>query len=287
MPPCRWPKALAVKDGRILEVGGTDEILWLRETEYEVIDLEGRTVVPGFVDPHNHFSVGALEVFWPDCRTADSVEALQRLLAKAAVAPAGEWVRGVGYDHAPAGAPPSSPRRPRRRRARPPRAAAALLASPGVANSAALAAAGITRAPRPILPAARSPAPSPASPPGCSSSGPWERWRRRRAPGGRRASWRSRAPRRSATRRSASRPSGRRGVAGDGPSLPADAALRACTVDAARATGLGADRGSLVAGKRADFLVLSTNPLACQPEAIKDVQVLQTWVMGSQILVRP
>ena len=49
-------QALAVKDGRIVEVGGTDEILWLREDEYEVSDLEGRTVIPGFVDPHNHFS---------------------------------------------------------------------------------------------------------------------------------------------------------------------------------------------------------------------------------------
>ena len=39
-------QALAVKDGRIVEIGGTDEILWLREDDYEVIDLEGRTVVP-------------------------------------------------------------------------------------------------------------------------------------------------------------------------------------------------------------------------------------------------
>jgi len=39
-------QALAVKDGRIVEVGGTDEILWLREDDYEVLDLEGRTVVP-------------------------------------------------------------------------------------------------------------------------------------------------------------------------------------------------------------------------------------------------
>ena len=39
-------QALAVKDGRIVEVGGTDEILWLREDEYEVIDLEGQTIIP-------------------------------------------------------------------------------------------------------------------------------------------------------------------------------------------------------------------------------------------------
>jgi predicted amidohydrolase YtcJ len=94
-------QALAVKDGRIVEVGGTDEILWLREDEYELVDLAGRTVVPGFVDPHNHFSIGALETFWPDCRTADSIEDLQRRLATAAAqTPPGEWVRGVGYDHA-------------------------------------------------------------------------------------------------------------------------------------------------------------------------------------------
>jgi len=39
-------QALAVKDGLVVEVGGTDEILWLREDDYELIDLEGQTVVP-------------------------------------------------------------------------------------------------------------------------------------------------------------------------------------------------------------------------------------------------
>ena len=38
-------QALAVKDGMVVEVGGTDEILWLREDDYELIDLEGQTVV--------------------------------------------------------------------------------------------------------------------------------------------------------------------------------------------------------------------------------------------------
>jgi predicted amidohydrolase YtcJ len=93
-------QALAVKDGRIVEVGGTDEVLWLRESEYEVIDLEGRTITPGFVDPHNHFSIGAFETLWADCRAARSVADVQQTLAKAArETPAGAWVRGVGYDH--------------------------------------------------------------------------------------------------------------------------------------------------------------------------------------------
>jgi len=101
-------QALAVKDGRIVEVGGTDEVLWLREDEYEVIDLEGRTVVPGFVDPHNHFSIGAFESLWADCRGARSVADVQQTLAAAARdTPAGAWVRGVGYDHQVLGVHPT------------------------------------------------------------------------------------------------------------------------------------------------------------------------------------
>jgi predicted amidohydrolase YtcJ len=93
-------QALAVKDGRIVEVGGTDEVLWLREDAYEVIDLEGRTVVPGFVDPHNHFSIGAFATLWGDCRGARSVAEIQQaLVAAARDTPAGAWVRAVGYDH--------------------------------------------------------------------------------------------------------------------------------------------------------------------------------------------
>ena len=72
-------QALAVKDGRIVEVGGSDEVLWLREREHEVIDLQGRTVVPGFVDPHNHFSIGAFETLWADCRATRSLPQVQPL----------------------------------------------------------------------------------------------------------------------------------------------------------------------------------------------------------------
>ena len=93
-------QALAVKNGRIVEVGGTDEVLWLRDGEYELIDLERRTVVPGFVDPHNHFSIGAFETLWADSREARSVaDAQQALVAAARATPAGAWVRAVGYDH--------------------------------------------------------------------------------------------------------------------------------------------------------------------------------------------
>ena len=138
-------QALAVKDGRIVEVGGTDEVLWLREDDYEVIDLAGRTVVPGFVDPHNHFSIGAFETLWADCRAARSVADLQQTLAAAAFdTPAGAWVRGVGYDHHVIGGHPT---RGDLDAAVPDRPALVMHFSHHqcVANSRALAEAGIAR----------------------------------------------------------------------------------------------------------------------------------------------
>lgn len=139
-------QALAVKDGRIVEVGGTDEILWLREGDYEVVDLGGRTVIPGFVDPHNHFSIGAYETLWADCREARTVAEVQQALRDgAATTPAGEWVRVVGYDHARLGLHPT---RHDLDEAVPDRPAIVMHFSHHqcVANSRALAAAGIGRA---------------------------------------------------------------------------------------------------------------------------------------------
>lgn len=61
-------EALAIRGEYIAAVGARDDVLGLRERDSELIDLGGRTVLPGFVDPHNHFSIGALECFWADCR---------------------------------------------------------------------------------------------------------------------------------------------------------------------------------------------------------------------------
>lgn len=141
-------EAFAVRDGRIVEVGGTDEILWLREGEHEIVDLGGRTVVPGFVDPHNHLSIAALDVFFADCRDLASVDAIQSALrATAERTPPGAWVRGWGYDHARLPGH-RHPTRAELDEAVPDRPALLVHFThhQGVANSAALAAAGITRA---------------------------------------------------------------------------------------------------------------------------------------------
>lgn len=141
-------EALAVGDGRITAVGATAAVLCHREAGAEVQDLGGRTVLPGFVDPHNHFAVGVFEGQWADCRSLTSIPAIQAVLqAAAAATPAGEWVRAVGYHHTQL-AERRHPTRAELDEAVPDRPTFLLHFShhQGVANSRALAAAAIGRA---------------------------------------------------------------------------------------------------------------------------------------------
>jgi predicted amidohydrolase YtcJ len=48
-------EALAVKDGRVIAVGSTTEIEKFKGAATQVLDLGGRTVIPGLIDNHAHF----------------------------------------------------------------------------------------------------------------------------------------------------------------------------------------------------------------------------------------
>ena len=48
-------EAVAVQDGRIIAVGSNQEIQDLVHSRTRVIELNGRTVTPGFIDAHMHF----------------------------------------------------------------------------------------------------------------------------------------------------------------------------------------------------------------------------------------
>src|SRR3990172_8042830 len=88
VPGAPAARALAVEGGGIVAVGGEDAVLRFRSGEHRVMDIAGRAVLPGFVDPHNHFAVGALEAFWADCRTPPlgTIAEIQAALRAAAAA---------------------------------------------------------------------------------------------------------------------------------------------------------------------------------------------------------
>ena len=61
-PKAPWAQALAVSGTRIEAVGSDQQIMSHKQAHTEVIDLQGRTVIPGFSDSHTHMWFGALEL---------------------------------------------------------------------------------------------------------------------------------------------------------------------------------------------------------------------------------
>jgi len=47
-------EAIAIAGGRIVAVGSRDEVMKFKGAETRVVDLGGKTLIPGFVDPHGH-----------------------------------------------------------------------------------------------------------------------------------------------------------------------------------------------------------------------------------------
>lgn len=93
-------EAVSAVNGVVDVVGSTDEIKSEIGRDTEVVDLEGRTVVPGFVDAHQHplgYGLAQAET-WVDCSDATSIEDLVgKAESRAEHVSAGEWVYGRGW----------------------------------------------------------------------------------------------------------------------------------------------------------------------------------------------
>jgi predicted amidohydrolase YtcJ len=92
---------VATRAERIVAVGDEAEVMAAAGLAPEEIDLGGRTVVPGFIDAHNHFACTAETFFAVDARpaSAGSIAELLVLIDQAAErTPPGGWVRGFGMD---------------------------------------------------------------------------------------------------------------------------------------------------------------------------------------------
>jgi predicted amidohydrolase YtcJ len=54
-------EAVAVKDGKIVAVGSRAEVVTLQDDKTKIFDLDGRAMLPGFVDSHGHAVMGGLQ----------------------------------------------------------------------------------------------------------------------------------------------------------------------------------------------------------------------------------
>jgi predicted amidohydrolase YtcJ len=103
-------EAVAEKDGRILDVGSEEEVMKLRGPDTQMIDLAGRTMLPGFVDPHGHMVIGGLQALSanmlapPDGEIKDIPGMVATLKAwakaNAAAVKGANVIVGFGYDNA-------------------------------------------------------------------------------------------------------------------------------------------------------------------------------------------
>jgi predicted amidohydrolase YtcJ len=86
-------QALAVREGKIIRVGSDSEVLALKGSRAEVVNLEGRTVIPGLVDCHAHPLAASLVEFdhtIPEMETVQDV--LDYFAARARLVPKGNWL---------------------------------------------------------------------------------------------------------------------------------------------------------------------------------------------------
>jgi predicted amidohydrolase YtcJ len=101
----RTAQAVAVKGDRITAVGSTADLRKSAGTATRVVDVSGKVLVPGFIDPHSHFPGNGTNALYvvnvqspplgPVNTIDDLVAALRR---KAQETPKGQWIRGAGYD---------------------------------------------------------------------------------------------------------------------------------------------------------------------------------------------
>jgi predicted amidohydrolase YtcJ len=94
-------EAMAVRDGKVLAVGTVGEVSAVASIAAKAIDLEGRTVVPGFNDSHAHLIEAGENLEEPDLSGLELTELSERLKTHSAVTPPDTPLisRGWDYEH--------------------------------------------------------------------------------------------------------------------------------------------------------------------------------------------
>lgn len=91
-------QAIAVKAGRIIAVGANEDIQQHVGDRTRIIELGGKTVIPGLIDAHTHFLGIGSRSMQIDVGGPSKEEIIKRIAARASQAKPGEWIQGRGWD---------------------------------------------------------------------------------------------------------------------------------------------------------------------------------------------
>jgi predicted amidohydrolase YtcJ len=92
-------QGVAIADDRIIQVGSKGDVQGCIGKDTKVIDLKGKTVVPGFIDTHIHVSDLASVLSWIDLSNISSIEGLKALIGACAKNTSkGKWIIGRGWE---------------------------------------------------------------------------------------------------------------------------------------------------------------------------------------------
>ena len=90
-------EALLIEDGAVAAVGRSRDVLERAGRGTTVLDLDGRTAIPGLIDAHAHLELSALaERAWIDVRAVEPAMTVERIAAAASSRAAGEWIVAQG-----------------------------------------------------------------------------------------------------------------------------------------------------------------------------------------------
>ncbi len=99
-------QAVLVEDGNIVKVGTDQEVLAMQDGDTLLRDLEGKCLLPGFIDPHSHFTAVAYDLLMVNAKPAPAGPCNTRKLLLEEFRKAleagdwskGDWLMGMGYD---------------------------------------------------------------------------------------------------------------------------------------------------------------------------------------------
>ncbi|MCA0991482.1 amidohydrolase [Pseudalkalibacillus hwajinpoensis] len=92
-------KAVAIKGNRILATCTNEEVAQFQGKHTQLIDLQGRSLLPGFIDAHAHLELFGTNYLDVNCKEVSGIDdIIKKLSNRVPLTSKGEWIRGWGYN---------------------------------------------------------------------------------------------------------------------------------------------------------------------------------------------